>query len=114
VRDRRARTGDRVGDARRVGALFSVTAREILAGTALGPIGFACGWLGAKALGVRGRARRAICLETGIQNAPLAIGIVIASFSGDLEREILRVPLLYGVLVVPASALVALAFRRAS
>jgi hypothetical protein len=39
---------------------------------------------------------------------------VIASFSGDLEREILRVPLLYGVLVVPASALVALAFRRAS
>jgi BASS family bile acid:Na+ symporter len=94
--------------------LFSFTAREILAGTALGPIGFACGWLGAKALGVRGRARRAICLETGIQNAPLAIGIVIASFSGDLEREILRVPLLYGVLVVPASALVALAFRRAS
>jgi BASS family bile acid:Na+ symporter len=92
--------------------ILSFTAREVLAGTILGPIGFACGWLGARWLGVDTPKRRAICLETGIQNAPLAIGIVIASFSGALEQEILRVPLLYGVLVVPASAVVAWAFRR--
>ena len=102
------------GVARESERLLSFTASEVLAGTVLGPIGFACGWVGARALGVDTPQRRAICLETGIQNAPLAIGIVIASFSGALEQEILRVPLLYGVLVVPASAMVAVAFRRVS
>ena len=83
----------------------------ILAGTSLGPIGFGLGYLGARLLGVEPAARRAIALETGIQNAPLALGIIVLSFSGAVQEEILRVPLLYGVLVVPASALLALIFR---
>jgi BASS family bile acid:Na+ symporter len=89
----------------------SFTAEELLAASLLGPLGFAFGWLGASLLGVGTAQRRAISLETGIQNAPLAIGIVIASFSGAIEEEALRLPLLYGVLVVPASALLAFWFR---
>lgn len=85
--------------------------RAIVAGTALGPIGFALGYVGTRLLRLAPAQRRAIALETGIQNAPLALGIVVLSFSGALQEEILRVPLLYGVLVVPASAVLAFAFR---
>ncbi|MEM9176467.1 MAG: bile acid:sodium symporter family protein [Myxococcota bacterium] len=84
-----------------------------LAATALGPLGFALGWLGARLLALAPPQRRAVCLETGIQNAPLAIAIVTLSFPADQAREVLIAPLLYGVIVVPCSALVAAAFRRA-
>ena len=92
--------------------VVSFTFEEVAAATLLGPLGFAFGWVGARLLGMATPQRRAISLETGIQNAPLALGIVIASFSGPVQDEALRLPLLYGVLVVPASAVVALAFRR--
>lgn len=91
--------------------LFSYTASEIVAATLLGPIGFLFGYIGARLLGVPLRQRRTIALETGIQNAPLAIGIVILSFPGVIAEEALRMPLLYGVLVVPASAVLAGYYR---
>lgn len=91
--------------------IFSYTGAEIIAATLLGPIGFLFGHLGARMLGVAVRQRRTISLETGIQNAPLAIGIVVLSFPGVVAEEALRIPLLYGVLVVPASALLAAVFR---
>ncbi len=94
--------------------IASFTAAEWFAAAALGPFGFAFGALGARLAGVGLPQRRAITLETGIQNAPLALGIIIASFAGTVQTEILRIPLLYGVLVVPASALVAWAYRRLS
>ncbi|MEM7410219.1 MAG: bile acid:sodium symporter family protein [Myxococcota bacterium] len=94
--------------------ITSFSAAEVFAGTALGPLGFVFGWLGARLLRVPGPQRRAICLETGIQNAPLAIGVIVVSFADAHAQEILRVPLLYGALVVPASAAVAVAFRRAT
>ena len=86
----------------------------IFAGTVLGPIGFALGWLGARLTRQPAPRRRAIALETGIQNVPLVIGIVIASFPGAVQDRILQVPLMYGVLVVPASAVLAWAFRRSA
>lgn len=92
--------------------IASFTAAEWFAAAALGPFGFAFGALGAALAGAGVPQRRAITLETGIQNAPLALGIIIASFTGAAQAEILRIPLLYGVLVVPASALVAWAYRR--
>ncbi len=87
-------------------------ASEIAAGVLLGPFGFAFGYAGARLLGVPLSQRRTISLETGIQNAPLAIGIVILSFSTEVAETALRIPLLYGVLVVPVSALLAGWFRR--
>ena len=75
---------------------------------------FALGWLGARLARLDVPRRRAIALETGIQNVPLVIGIVVASFPGEIQDRILQVPLMYGVLVVPASAVLAWAFRRSS
>ena len=74
--------------------VFAYTPIEILIASILGPIGFGVGYLGARLLGVGTAQRRAISLETGIQNVPLAIGIIIASFGGSLQFEILRIPLL--------------------
>jgi hypothetical protein len=54
----------------------------------------------------------AVSLETGIQNAPLALGILLLSFEPSVQQEMLPAPLLYGVIVVPFSALVAWLFRR--
>ena len=82
------------------------------AAAVLGPIGFTLGYLGTRLLGLAPRQRRAIALETGIQNAPLALGIVVLRSLGPMPQEVLRVPLLCGVLVVPASAMIAVALRR--
>ena len=92
--------------------LLSIPPEVYLAATLLGPLGFGLGWLGARLLALETPQRRAVCLETGIQNAPLALAVVTLSFPADQAPEVLVAPLLYGVLVVPCSAVVAYAFRR--
>ena len=92
--------------------LFAVPWQVYLAATLLGPIGFTLGSLGARVLGLAPSQARAVSLETGIQNAPLALGIILLSFGADQQPEILIAPMLYGVIVVPFSALAAWFFRR--
>ncbi|MCR9092688.1 MAG: bile acid:sodium symporter [bacterium] len=92
--------------------LLSIPPEVYLAATLLGPLGFGLGWIGARLLSLDTPQRRAVCLETGIQNAPLALAVVTLSFPADQAPEVLVAPLLYGVLVVPCSAVVAYAFRR--
>ena len=91
--------------------LMQLAPRVYLAGLLLAPIGFLLGSLGAKALGMATAQRRAVSLETGIQNVPLALGIILLSFPAELQTEILVVPMLYGVAIVPLSALTAWLFR---
>jgi len=58
---------------------------------------------------------RTIALETGIQNGPLAIAIVLLSFSGTPEIGlILIVPALYSLFIVLVSTVVTFWFRRAN
>ncbi len=92
--------------------LLAIDPGVYVAATLLGPIGFVLGLLGARALGLASEQRRAVSLETGIQNAPLALGILLLSFDAPLQPELLPAPALYGVIVVPFSALAAWAFRR--
>lgn len=94
--------------------LAMIPASTYLAATALGPLGFALGYLGARLLRLAPPQRRAVCLETGIQNAPLALAVVALSFPADQAPEVMMAPLLYGVIVVPCSAVVAYGFRRAA
>lgn len=83
-----------------------------LAGLLLAPTGFAFGYLSALTLGLTTPQRRAVSLETGSQNVPLALGIILISFSAEVQPEIMIVPILYGVTVVPLTAFMALLFRR--
>ena len=92
--------------------LLDISWQVYLAATLLGPIGFLLGLGSAKLLGLAPPQARAVSLETGIQNAPLALGIIILSFDAAVQQEMLIAPMLYGVIVVPLSAIAAWFFRR--
>ncbi len=67
---------------------------------------------GARA-GLPSPQRRAVAFETGIQNSPLALGILIASFPGEQQARMLWLPLLYALLVLISASVLTLGFRLA-
>ncbi len=91
--------------------LRATTGTMYAAAGGLGILGFGLGWLGARALGLGSPQRRAIAFETGIQNSPLALGILVASFPGEQQARMLWLPLLYALLVLISASLLTLAFR---
>ncbi len=78
----------------------------------LGVCGFAFGRALAGAARLSRPMARAVTLETGIQNAPLAIAIVMLNFAAEEQQAIFAVIALYSLFIIPASALVTLCFRR--
>ena len=103
-------------DRRQVGTQSSAdrSARNLCGATLFDPLGFGLGYIGARLLYLAPPQRRAVCLETGIQNAPLAIAVVTLSVPADQVSDIWMAPLLYCVIVVPCSAVVAYGFMRAA
>ena len=83
-----------------------------LAGILLSPVGFFLGYMGARLAGLEAPQRRATCLETGVQNVPLALGIILISFPPEVQAQILVAPIFYGIVIAPLTALAAMAFRR--
>ena len=94
-----------------VEVLRATTTDMYLAAGGLGVLGFGLGWLGARALGLASPQRRAVAFETGIQNSPLALGILVASFPGEQQARMLWLPLLYALMVLISASLLTLWFR---
>ena len=92
--------------------LLSMPQAHLFAAFALGALGIGLGWLGAWALGLGRAQQRAVGFETGIQNSPLAIAVVVASFPEDVADRMLPIPLLYALLVLVTSTIVTLVIRR--
>jgi BASS family bile acid:Na+ symporter len=93
-------------------SLFStITPAMYAASVLLGVGGMVLGDLAARAFRLPVRQRRAVSLETGIQNSPLAFAIIATSFDGALEAEMLRLPLLYALFVLLEASLVTLVYR---
>ncbi|MET1411772.1 bile acid:sodium symporter [Roseibium sp. HPY-6] len=80
----------------------------------LGVFGIAIGYLFARALKLHPRNARTVALETGIQNAPLAIAIIVITFPAEQQQPIMAVGALYSLFIVITSTLVTLIFRRAN
>jgi bile acid transporter len=81
----------------------------------LGLAGITIAYLIAKAVRLHPMNARTVGLETGIQNGPLAIAIVLLSFSGSpVLGELLIVPALYSLFIVIVATVVTLYFRRAN
>ncbi len=78
----------------------------------LGLFGFTLGMLFAKILKQSNRKAMTISLETGIQNGPLAIAIVIFSFPKEIQESVMLIPVLYSLFIVITSALLSLFYRR--
>jgi BASS family bile acid:Na+ symporter len=91
--------------------LRATTATMFGAAFGLGALGFGLGWLGARAAGLGAPQRRAVAFETGIQNSPLALGILVASFTGEQQARMLWLPLLYALLVLISASGLTLVFR---
>lgn len=91
--------------------LGAVPAVGYLAAVSLGVLGMGLGYLAARQLGLDVPARRAVSLETGIQNSPLAFAIVLASFPESSQTRILWLPLVYALFVLISASVVTLRFR---
>lgn len=78
----------------------------------LGLGGFLFGYIFSRVLGMNKRSSRTVSLETGIQNGPLAFAIIILSFDGAIEGEILWPALLYSFFIVNTSTIVTYLLRK--
>lgn len=77
----------------------------------LGVIGMILGYAAAAALRLSVSQRRAISLETGIQNTPLAFAIIVATLPESATDEALRLPLIYALFILITASLATLLFR---
>jgi len=78
----------------------------------LGLFGMALGFGLARLLRQDPVRSRTISLETGIQNGPLAVLIVLLTFEGEMQQQVLLVPVLYSLFIVLTSSAVTVWFRR--
>lgn len=93
-------------------ALFAtITPAMYLAACSLGAAGMALGALVARAAGLPRAQRRTVAFETGVQNSPLCLAILVTAFPGDAQLEILKLPLLYALFILVEASLVTLACR---
>lgn len=81
----------------------------------LGIVGITVAYFIAKAIRLHPMNARTISLETGIQNGPLAIAVIVAVYADNPGLdEILLIPALYSLFIVLISTAVTLWFRRAN
>jgi bile acid transporter len=81
----------------------------------LGLVGITAAYLISKAIRLHPANARTVSLETGIQNGPLAIAIVVLTFADSPALgTVLLVPALYSLFIVLIATAVTLRFRRAN
>jgi BASS family bile acid:Na+ symporter len=84
-----------------------------VASISLGLIGFLFGYHLSRLLGAHPIQQRAISLETGIQNTPVALAIILLSFpNADLQNDMLWTAILYSVFIVISSSCITLWLRK--
>jgi BASS family bile acid:Na+ symporter len=92
--------------------LFATIAPSMYAASILlGVLGMVLGDLAARFARLPTPQRRAVSLETGIQNSPLAFAIIAVSFQGEQQAEMLKLPMLYALFVLIEASLVTLFYR---
>ncbi len=84
------------------------------ASIALGLIGMLLGYGLSRLLKQDANCSRTISLETGIQNGPLAVLIVTLTFTGEMQQQVLLIPVLYSLFIVLTSSAVTVWYRSIS
>lgn len=92
--------------------LLSTPWPVFFAAIGLGLIGMLLGFWLARLLKQDNTRSRTICLETGIQNGPLAVLIVTLTFQGEMQQQVLLIPVLYSLFIVLTSSAVTIWFRK--
>jgi bile acid transporter len=97
----------------RHGGLFAQTPWQVYVGAVgLGLAGFLFGYWFSRLIGMFPLFQRAISLETGIQNGPVAFAIILLSFSEPIQSQMLWLAILYSTFIVMTSSFVTLYFRK--
>lgn len=94
--------------------LASTPWQVFAAAIGLGVGGFAVGYVFARIARQDPRRARTIALETGIQNGPLGVLIVLLTFEGPKQQDVLLIPVLYSLFIVLTSSALTVWFRRIS
>jgi len=94
--------------------LLSTHWTVFFASVALGLVGMLLGYGLSRLLRQDSNRSRTISLETGIQNGPLAVLIVTLTFTGEMQQQVLLIPVLYSLFIVLTSSVVTVWFRKIS
>lgn len=94
--------------------LARIPSAGYVAAIALGLLGMLLGYGVARAVRMGPAQRRAVALETGIQNSPLAFAIILAAFPESEQTEVLWLPMLYALFVLISASIATLVFRQTS
>ena len=80
----------------------------------LGLFGMLPGYWLARTLRQDSNRSLTISLETGIQNGPLAVLIVSLTFSGEMQQQVLLMPVLYSLFIVLSSSAITVWYRSSA
>lgn len=97
----------------RHGGLFLQTPVEVYIGAiGIGLAGFFFGYWMSRLFGMFPLFQRAISLETGIQNGPIAFAVILLSFTEPVQSQMLWMAILYSTFIVMTSSIITLWFRK--
>jgi BASS family bile acid:Na+ symporter len=97
----------------RHGGLFLQTPIEVYIGAiGIGLAGFFFGYWMSRLFGMFPLFQRAISLETGIQNGPIAFAVILLSFAEPVQSQMLWLAILYSTFIVMTSSIITLRFRK--
>ena len=93
--------------------LLRSTGAAVYAGVALLCFGgFLFGYSGSRLSGLAKDQSRTVSLETGIQNTPLTMAIIVASFPKEDHAQMMVLPLIYALSIVVYACIVTGVFRK--
>lgn len=94
--------------------LLETSASTYIASIGIGAVGITIGYTFARGLKLHPRNARTVALETGIQNGPLALAIIVFTFPAEEADALTAVPVLYSLFIVIIATVVTFIFRRAN
>jgi BASS family bile acid:Na+ symporter len=92
--------------------LLSSPWQVFAASIGLGLFGMLLGYITSRAVKIDPVNAQTIALEIGIQNGPLALGIVLVSFNDSIKNDVALMPALYSLFIVLSASAVTILFRK--
>jgi bile acid transporter len=98
--------------ARHSGLMLQTPINIYIAAICVGLLGFFFGYWMSWLFRLSPIFQRAISLETGIQNGPIAFAIILLSFAEPVQSQMLWLAILYSTFIVITSSFITLYYRR--
>jgi BASS family bile acid:Na+ symporter len=98
---------------RHAGLFLQTPFTVYIAAISVGLIGFFFGFWFSRLWGVPPIFQRAVSLETGIQNGPLAFAVILLSFPEPYQSQMIWLAILYSTFIVITSSFITLWYRKA-